>query len=132
MGKGKAWFTMSLFDTITPKNFVAYAMKFYDDPQCETIEDFYEDLNRFKYLKRLLHRYVTSGDLRERLMLNHLITLFNVFGYDACMKLLEFKVTEKEHWVVLKTLLLYLNYIEEGWETQISVDLNLATKLREL
>ena len=48
------------------------------------------------------------------------------------MKLLEFKVTEKEHWVVLKTLLLYLNYIEEGWETQISVDLNLATKLREL
>ena len=68
---------MGLFDKITAKNFNAYAMKHYDDPQCEDIEDFNEDLRRFRYLKRLLHRYHENGELRERLMLNHLICLFN-------------------------------------------------------
>ena len=83
---------MSLFDKITAKNFNAFAMKHYEDPQCEDIEDFHEDLRRFRYLKRLLHRYHESGEMRERLMLNHLITIFNVFGYDASMRMLEFKI----------------------------------------
>ena len=59
---------MSLLDKITAKNFNAYALKYYDDPQCEDIEDFHEDLRRFRYLKRLLHRYHESGEMRERLM----------------------------------------------------------------
>lgn len=79
---------MGLFDKITAKNFQAFAMKYYDDPQCEDIEDFQEDLRRFRYLKRLLHRYHENGELRERLMLNHIICLFNVFGFDPCMRML--------------------------------------------
>ena len=123
---------MSLFDKITAKNFSAYAMKHYDDPQCEDIEDFQEDLRRFRYLKRLLHRYHENGELRERLMLNHLICIFNVFGYDACMIMLEFKIKDDNYWSSIKTMLLYLEYVEEGWKIDIPIDNKLAERLREL
>jgi len=123
---------MSLFDKITAKNFTAYAMKHYDDPQCEDIEDFQEDLRRFRYLKRLLHRYHENGELRERLMLNHLICIFNVFGYDACMRMLEFKIKNENYWSSIKTMLLYLGYIEENWKTDIPIDEKLAERLRDL
>jgi len=123
---------MSLFDKITAKNFSAYAMKHYDDPQCEDIEDFQEDLRRFRYLKRLLHRYHENGELRERLMLNHLICIFNVFGYDACMRMLEFKIKDDNYWSSIKTMLLYLEYVEEGWKIDIPIDNKLAERLREL
>ena len=123
---------MGLFDKITAKNFSAYAMKHYDDPQCEDIEDFQEDLRRFRYLKRLLHRYHENGELRERLMLNHLICIFNVFGYDACMRMLEFKIKNVNYWSSIKTMLLYLEYIEEGWKIDIPIDNKLAERLRDL
>ena len=123
---------MSLFDKLTAKNFSAYAMKHYDDPQCEDIEDFQEDLRRFRYLKRLLHRYHENGELRERLMLNHLICIFNVFGYDACMRMLEFKIKNVNYWSSIKTMLLYLEYIEEGWKIDIPIDNKLAERLRDL
>ena len=123
---------MSLFDKITAKNFSAYAMKHYDDTQCEDIEDFQEDLRRFRYLKRLLHRYHENGELRERLMLNHLICIFNVFGYDACMRMLEFKIKNVNYWSSIKTMLLYLEYIEEGWKIDIPIDNKLAERLRDL
>ena len=123
---------MSLFDKITAKNFSAYAMKHYDDPQCEDIEDFQEDLRRFRYLKRLLHRYHENGELRERLMLNHLICIFNVFGYDACMRMLEFKIKNVNYWSSIKTMLLYLEYIEEGWKIDIPIDNKLSERLRDL
>lgn len=123
---------MSLFDKITAKNFQAFAMKHYDDPQCEDLEDFQEDLRRFRYLKRLLHRYHENGELRERLMLNHLICIFNVFGYDACMRMLEFKIKNVNYWSSIKTMLLYLEYVEEGWKIDIPIDNKLAERLREL
>jgi hypothetical protein len=123
---------MSLFDKITAKNFQAFAMKHYDDPQCEDLEDFQEDLRRFRYLKRLLHRYHENGELRERLMLNHLICIFNVFGYDACMRMLEFKIKNVNYWSSIKTMLLYLEYIEEGWKIDIPIDNKLAERLRDL
>ena len=123
---------MGLFDKITAKNFQAFAMKHYDDPQCEDLEDFQEDLRRFRYLKRLLHRYHENGELRERLMLNHLICIFNVFGYDACMRMLEFKIKNVNYWSSIKTMLLYLEYIEEGWKIDIPIDNKLAERLREL
>lgn len=123
---------MSLFDKLTAKNFNAFAMKHYDDPQCEDIEDFHDDLRRFRYLKRLLYRYHEFGEMRERLMLNHLICLFNVFGFDACMLMLEFKIKEEKYWETIKTLLLYLEYIREDWRPTITVDAKLAQKLREL
>ena len=123
---------MGLFDKITAKNFNAYAMKHYDDPQCEDIEDFNEDLRRFRYLKRLLHRYHENGEMRERLMLNHIICLFNVFGYEPCMRMLEFKIKDEDHWSSIKTMLLYLDLIEEGWLIDYPIDEKLAQRLREL
>jgi len=123
---------MGLFDKLTVKNFSAFALQHYDDPQCSDIEEFQEDLRRFRYFKRLLHRYHEAGELRERLMLNHLITIFNVFGYDASMRMLEFKIKEESYWPSIKTMLLYLGYIEDSWETDISIDDLLAQKLRDL
>lgn len=123
---------MGLFDKITAKNFQAFAMKYYDDPQCEDIEDFQEDLRRFRYLKRLLHRYHENGELRERLMLNHIICLFNVFGFDPCMRMLQFKIKEEKHWSSIKTMLLYLELIEENWMIDIPLDDTLIARLREL
>lgn len=123
---------MNLFDVLNSKNFTAYAMKHYDDPQCDDIDEFYQDLNRFKYLKRLLHRYYESGELKERLMLNHLITLFNVFGYGPCMKMLDYKITDDKHWLAIKTLLIFLNYIPDTWRTEIPIDQELADRLRQL
>ena len=123
---------MGLFDKLTVKNFNAFALQNYDDPQCADIEDFQEDLRRFRYLKRLLHRYHENGEMRERLMLNHLITIFNVFGYDASMRMLKFKVREDSYWESIKTMLLYLGYIDGSWETAIHIDDELAQRLREL
>lgn len=123
---------MGLFDKLTVKNFSAFALQHYDDPQCSDIEEFQEDLRRFRYFKRLLHRYHEAGELRERLMLNHLITIFNVFGYDAAMRMLEFKIKEESYWPSIKTMLLYLGYIQESWETTIPIDDLLAQRLREL
>jgi len=123
---------MSLFDKITAKNFNAYALKYYDDPQCEDIEDFHEDLRRFRYLKRLLHRYHESGEMRERLMLNHLITIFNVFGFEASMRMLEFKIKSDNYWSSIRTMLLYLGYVENTWKSDINLDSNLAKRLKEL
>jgi len=123
---------MSLFDKLTNKNFQQFAIKHYDDPQCADIEDFQEDLRRFRYLKRLLHRYHENGEMRERLMLNHLICLFNVFGFDPCMRMLRFKIKEQGYWSSIKTMLLYLEYVEEGWEVDIPIDEALASRLRDL
>ena len=123
---------MGLFDKITAKNFNAFAQKHYDDPQCEDIEDFNEDLRRFRYLKRLLHRYHENGEMRERLMLNHLITLFNVFGFEPCMRMLKFKIKEDSYWPSVKTMLLYLGYIEDTWNPDINLDMELYNRLREL
>lgn len=123
---------MGLFDKITAKNFSSYAMKHYDDPQCEDLEDFKEDVRRFRYLKRLLHRYYDLGELRERLMLNHIITLFNVFGFEPCMRMLRFKIVEEAHWKSIKTILLYLGYVEETWMPEIDLDNELVERLRDL
>ena len=123
---------MGLFDKLNAKNFTAFAMKHYDDPQCSDIEEFQEDLRRFRYLKRLLHRYHENGELRERLMLNHLICIFNVFGYDACMRMLEFKIKDRNYWSSIKTMLLYLGYVDESFKLDSVIDLTLASRLREL
>ena len=123
---------MKLFDTLTNKNFTAFAQKHYDDPQCETIEDFEEDLRRFRYLKRLLHRYHENGEMRERLMLNHIITIFNVFGFDASMRMLDFKIKNDKYWSSIKTMLLYLSYVENTWRDDTPLDVPLANRLKQL
>ena len=89
-----------------------FAMKNYDNPQADGEEEFQEDLKRFKYLKRLLKKYHESGELKERLILNHIIVLTNVFGVDAASTLLLYKI-DSEYWSVLKTFMLYLHMIPE-------------------
>jgi len=122
---------MKLFEKLTDENFTMYAMQCYDNPQCTSMDEFMEDLRRFRYLKRLLRRYYNNDELRERLILNHLIVLLNIFGIPNCIKMLQFKI-EKEYWPVLKTMLIYMGHIEEGWNPNIPVDMEVAKVLREL
>ena len=96
---------------LTEQNFVMYAMKHYQNPQCLNIDEFHDDLKRIKYIKRLLGRYSASGDLKERLILNHLIILYNSFGKEAT-QMLFFKI-EQQFWPQLKTFLLFLSYMPD-------------------
>jgi len=98
------------FKKLTKNNFLMYAMKMYTNPQCVGMEEFYEDLNRIKYIKRLLGRYESKGHLRERLLLNHIIILNNVFGSEPSCRILFFKIEDKFH-SHLKSLLSYLQYL---------------------
>ena len=100
------------FDELNEKNHLMFAIKYYENPHSVTIDDFMEDMKKFKYLKRLLKRYIKTGVLRTNLILNHLIVLFNVFG-EGTLPLLMYKL-EREYWSVLKTFVIYLNRYKEG------------------
>jgi len=95
------------FSELTKENWLFFAIKHYDNPSSVTREDFDEDLNRFKYIKRLFRRYETTGELKTHLILNHIIILYNVFD-DAATPLLFFKI-EATYWPMLKAFLLFLN-----------------------
>ena len=120
-----------IFDELNEENFTLFAIRHYDNPQCTSTEEFYEDIRRFRYLKRFLKRYAKSGELRERLILNHLIVLSNLFGVDNTLRMLEFKL-EKEFWPILKTCLLYLGYIDEDWKQEIPLDEEVTKRMREI
>lgn len=121
------------FDELNEDNYILFAIKHYDNPQAITKEDFFEDLSRFKYIKKLLRRYVKSGELKTTLLINHFIIIFNVFS-DAALPLLFFKI-EKELWSSMKTFLLYLNRIPEypkSFLDDIPVDENCLKILESL
>ena len=99
------------FDELNESNYTMFAIKHYDNPQAVTQEDFYEDMKRFKWIKRLLNKYKNSGDLNVHLLLNHFIILYNVFG-EAPTPLLFYKI-DKDLWGVLKTFILYLERVPE-------------------
>lgn len=80
------------FEKLDESNFLLYAAKHYDNPQCFDTIEFYEDLNRFKYIKRLLNKFKENGDLKDRLIFNHLTILFNVFGAQAAIRMLFLKL----------------------------------------
>lgn len=122
---------MQLFDELNNDNFLLYASKHYDNKQCTEVEEFYEDLNRFKYLKRLLRRYETNGELQERLILNHLIVLFNVFGISHAKRMVFYK-TDVSSLSALKTFLVYLNYLKESEYVEIPLDAHIIKVLRNL
>ena len=125
-----------MYDVLNENNFIQYCMKHYDNVQCHTIEEFQEDLNRIMYLQKLLTRYVTNGDLKERLILNHLIVLFNVFG-DGTLNILFYKL-DKQFWNILITFLIYLNrmpdvYLPYGIVTSnYSLDQTIIDTLRKI
>ena len=87
-------------------------MNNYVNPSCTGIEEFEEDFNKFKYIKRLFNRYESTGILRERLILNHVITLYNVFGNEPTTRML-FNRCDEKHYPILKTFLVFLNYCPE-------------------
>mgnify|MGYP000064681323 CR=1 FL=1 len=106
-----------IFNELNEDNFLLFAIKYYENPQAVTREDFDKDLNHFKYIKRLLKRYKNTGELKTHLILNHLIILFNVFN-DATVPLLFYNL-EKELWPSIKSFLLFLNRLPEYPKTQI-------------
>ena len=81
-----------MFKEITKDNWLLFAQQNYDNPTLEKEEEFYDDIKRFKYLKRLFRKYTITGDIKIRLVLNHLIVLQNVFGADVAISLLLFKI----------------------------------------
>ena len=99
-----------MIDKIDESNFVLYAAKHYDNPQCFDTLEFYEDLSRFKYIKRLFNRYDETGELKERLILNHLIILYNVFG-PATTRMLFFKLNGHLH--LLKPFIILLGFLPD-------------------
>jgi hypothetical protein len=101
-----------VFDDLNEKNFLLYAMKEYNNPQCVQVEEFYDDLKKVKYIKRLFNQYLNEGVLKERLLLNHIIVFYNVFPVRSATRILFLKI-EEEFWPILKTFLVYLSYMPE-------------------
>ena len=120
-----------MFNEITKNNWLLFAQTHYDNPTLEQEVEFYEDIKRFKYLKRLFRKYKITGEIKIRLVVNHIIVLQNVFGADVAMTLLLFKI-DKEHWPLLKTVTNYLGYLYTHELKDTHIDLKIAKMLREL
>ena len=118
-----------MFENITNENVMMFALKHYDNPQCEGEKEFHDDMKRFKYIKRLLRKYTEHGVLKERLLLNHIIVLNNVFGPDACSTLLFFKI-EPEYWPHLKSFMNFLGILPEKELPDVMEDMYISGVLR--
>jgi len=129
-------FVVEINKKLSEDNFLLYAMHHYDNPQCHNIQEFEEDIKRFLYLKKLITRYKQSNELRERLILNHIIVLYNVYG-DAATNMLFYKI-EEEYWDVLVTFLVYLERMPEHLPqydlkvSDIALDENIINALRKI
>ena len=108
-----------------------FAIKHYDNPQCEGEKEFYDDMKRFKYIKRLLRKYKDTNVLKERLLLNHIIVLYNIFGSEACVTLLLFKI-QREYWSTLKSFLLFLNIIRDDELQNVEEDKTVSDTLGKI
>ncbi len=127
------------FDNLTSDNMMMYAIKAYDKPNC-IMSEFSEDMKRFNYLKRLFRRYRKHNELRERLVLNHIVVLNNVFGPEVMTRLLFYEMSESDY-PQLKTYLLFLSCMPEivrgikGKDiisSDIEVDMEIANVLRTI
>lgn len=122
-----------IFNELNESNFLLFAIKHYENPQAVTKDDFEKDLNHFKYIKRLLKRYQREGDLKTHLLLNHFITLYNIFG-EATTPMLFYKM-EKELWPSLKSFIIFLNRLPEYPKSgihDIKVDLQCLKELNRI
>lgn len=128
-----------MFENLTNDNVVMYAIKAYDKPNC-IMSEFTDDMKRFNYLKRLFQRYRKYDELREQLVLNHLVVIYNVFGPEVATRLLFFKMS-KDDYSALKTYLLFLSYMPERIKgikgndihsSDIPVDMKVADILRKI
>ena len=116
---------------LNEKNLLLYAAQNYKNPRYSDIDEFYEDLKRFKYIKRLLRKYHDTDVLKERLLLNHIIVLNNVFGADACSTLLLYKI-QPEYWPALKSFLIFLNILRDDELKDVNKDEKVFKILRKL
>tara|TARA_R100000353_G_scaffold49104_3_gene38983 strand:- start:12677 stop:13054 length:378 start_codon:yes stop_codon:yes gene_type:complete len=116
---------------VTEDNYLIVAAKHYNNPQCSSTDEFYADLDRIKYIKRIINRYLESGDLSERLLLNHIIVFCNVFGVEIGVKMMAVKL-EYKYWSVIKTILVFLKYIEPSDLVGIDMDSKIINVLREI
>ena len=121
---------MADFKILTPETIDIFAKRHYDSPGAGN-EEFEDDMKRFKYLKRLFRKYDTSKEFKSRLIINHIIILANVFGVDAATTLLFFKI-DKQHWHLLKTILIFLNYMPEDEMIDIEIDQNVMEELKRI
>lgn len=119
-----------MINELTEDNFVLYAMKHYDNPHCRGIHEFQDDLKKFRYLKRLFKKYRPGSGLKERLILNHIIIIFNLFGNHAATAMVFYKIEEK-YWPQLKAFLLYLNVMPPD-NLLIAVDEKTLESLRKI
>ena len=128
-----------MFDELNEDNFMIYAMKCYNTPNC-VMSEFESDIKRTKYLKRLFRRYKVTKSLKERLILNHIILLNNVFGPEPTARILFYRIDHRDY-DILKTFLLYLNMMPEVVKgingkniksDEIPVDMNIANILRKI
>ena len=128
------------FDDLNEGNFLMYSMKEYNNIQCVDIEEYYDDLKKIKYIKRLFNIYKNDGQLKERLILNHLITWYNVFPTQAGTRILFYKI-EEQFWPMLKTFLIFLDRMPDKIEsirgktilaTDIKLDEGIVTRLRTI
>ena len=122
---------MLRFKELNDKNLFLYAANHYRTNKLVDADEFQEDLKRSKYIKRLLNRYLETDELPERLILNHLIVVFNVFGIEAALNILEFKLDDA-HWPVMKPFLIFLNYIKNDQYTGITMDPDVVNVLRKI
>jgi len=127
------------FENLTDENILLYAAKAYDKPNC-VMSEFTEDIKKLNYLKRLFRRYRKQGEMRERLIINHIVVLYNLFGPEVTARLLFFNMN-KDDYSILKTYLTFLNIMPERVRgingkdiisSDIMVDMNIANELRNL
>ena len=122
-----------IFNELNEDNFLLFAIRYYENPQAVTKEDFEKDLNHFKYIKRLLKRYKKSGELKTHLILNHFIILYNIFG-EATTPMLFFKI-EQDLWSSVKSFIIFLNRLPEYPQSSIhniQVDINCLKELYKI
>ena len=126
------------FDDLNNDNIMMYAVKAYDKPNC-IMSEFKDDMKRFNYLKRLFKRYRKYNEIKEQLVLNHLVVLYNVFGAEVVSRLLFFKMA-KDDYSALKTYLLFLSCMPDRVKgikgqdiisSEIPVDMKIADILRK-
>ena len=120
-----------MFKEITKDTWLLYAQQNYDNPTFTKEQEFLDDLKRFKYLKRLFRRYTLTGEIKVRLIVNHIVVLQNVFGVEAACVLPLYKIDE-QYWPILKTVLEHLDYLYPHELNNVQVDENIKKLLKEM
>lgn len=128
-----------MFDNLCEDNILLYCVKAYDKPNC-IMSEFEDDMKRFNYINRLFTRYKKFGEIKQNLILNHIVVVYNVFGPEVATRLLFFKTSE-DNYSLLKTFLIFLNLMPEKIKgihgrdiisSDIDVDMNVANQLRKI